>query len=105
MQDLSGPKIRTGPLSGGRPLELREGDELRIEGGDGIGGPGRISTPYAELVRSAREGDRLLLDDGKIELRVVSTSPAELTTVIVTGGPLASTRASTRRACVCRHRL
>jgi pyruvate kinase len=88
MQDLSGPKIRTGPLPGGQPMELREGDELRIEPGDAVGGPGRISTPYAELVRSARADDRLLLDDGKIELRVVRTSPAELTTVVVTGGSL-----------------
>jgi pyruvate kinase len=88
MQDLSGPKIRTGPLPGGQPLELREGDELCIEAGDAVGGPGRVSTPYAELIRSAREGDRLLLDDGKIELRVVGTSPAELTTVVVTGGSL-----------------
>src|SRR5258705_3500368 len=88
MQDLSGPKIRTGPLPGGQPLELHEGDELRIEAGDAVGGPGRVSTQYAELVRSAREGDRLLLDDGKIELRVVGTSPAELTTVVVTGGSL-----------------
>ena len=88
MQDLSGPKIRTGPLPGGQPLALREGDELRIEAGDAVGGPGRVSTRYAELIRSAREGDRLLLDDGKIELRVVGTSPAELTTVVVTGGSL-----------------
>jgi pyruvate kinase len=88
MQDLSGPKIRTGPLPGGQPLQLREGDELRIAAGDAVGEPGRISTPYAELVRMAHTGDRLLVDDGKIELRVVGTSPAELTTVVVTGGSL-----------------
>jgi pyruvate kinase len=88
MQDLSGPKIRTGSLAGGQPLQLREGDELRIEAGDAVGEPGRISTPYAELVRSAHVGDRLLLDDGKIELRVVGTSADELTTVVVTGGSL-----------------
>jgi pyruvate kinase len=88
MQDLSGPKIRTGSLAGGQPLQLREGDELRIEAGEAVGEPGRISTPYAELVRSAHAGDRLLLDDGKIELRVVGTSADELTTVVVTGGSL-----------------
>jgi pyruvate kinase len=88
MQDLSGPKIRTGPLPGGEPLHLREGEELRIVVGDSAGKPGQISTRYAELVRSAHAGDRLLLDDGKIELRVVGGSPTELTTVVVTGGPL-----------------
>ena len=87
LQDLSGPKIRTGPLAGGGPLMLREGEELRIAPGDAEGGPGRIFTPYVELIRSARPGDRLLLDDGRIELKVVSTGP-ELTTVVVHGGPL-----------------
>ncbi len=70
MQDLSGPKIRTSALVGGGPLRLAPGDELKIGAGDEPGGPGRICTPYAELIRSARPGDRLLLDDGRIELRV-----------------------------------
>jgi pyruvate kinase len=88
MQDLSGPKIRTGRLSGGGPIELRAGEELRLVAGDEPGTPGRISVAYAELIRSAQEGDRLLLDDGKIELRVVGSSASELTTVVVAGGPL-----------------
>jgi pyruvate kinase len=87
LQDLSGPKIRTGSLAGDGPIVLREGAELRIAPGDGEGRPGLIFTPYAELVRSARPDDRLLLDDGKIELRVVSAG-AELVTVVVNGGPL-----------------
>lgn len=88
MQDLSGPKIRTGPIVGGGPLLLREGEELAIGPGDTAGQPGRIFTPYAELIRSARPGDRLLLDDGRIELRVVKTGSSELTTIVVSGGPL-----------------
>jgi pyruvate kinase len=88
LQDLSGPKIRTGPNAGGGALQLDEGTEVRIVAGDEPGVPGRISTPYAELVRSARPGDRLLLDDGRIELKVVTATPSELTTVVVAGGPL-----------------
>ena len=88
LQDLSGPKIRTGRLEGGNPIELREGDDLRIAAGDGIGGRVRIFTPYAELIASARSGDRLLLDDGKIELRVTGRSDGELTTTVVNGGTL-----------------
>jgi pyruvate kinase len=88
MQDLSGPKIRTGPIEGGGPLLLREGEEVRIGAGDFSASAGRIFTPYAELVRSARSGDRLFLDDGRLELRVVDTAADELTTVVVTGGPL-----------------
>jgi pyruvate kinase len=88
MQDLSGPKIRTGRLADGQPIQLRPGEELRIAAGDEPGGPGRISTAYGELITAAHEGDRLLLDDGKIELRVVGRSGSELTTVVVAGGPL-----------------
>jgi pyruvate kinase len=88
MQDLSGPKIRTGPLAGGTPLDLQPGAELRIAAGDGIGGTGRVYTPYAPLITSARPGDRLLLDDGRIELRVTGMSEGELVTTVVSGGPL-----------------
>lgn len=88
LQDLSGPKIRTGPVAGGGALTLEEGGTLRISGGEAPGEPGRIFTPYVELLRSARPGDRLLLDDGRIELRVVDASESELVTVVVHGGPL-----------------
>ena len=88
MQDLSGPKIRTGPLAGGAPLPLQPGDELRIAEGDEPGGPGRVFTPFGELIRSAQPGARLLLDDGRIELRVIDRAPGELTTVVVHGALL-----------------
>jgi pyruvate kinase len=88
LQDLSGPKIRTGKLEGGSPIQLARGDELRIAAGDFVGGPGRVSTTYAELTRAARPGDNLLLDDGRIQLRVEDASRDELRTVVVHGGPL-----------------
>ncbi len=87
MQDLSGPKIRTGALAAGAPLSLQEGQEVRIAAGDGEGCEGLLVTPYAELVRSAKPGDRLLLDDGRIELRVTHAGD-QLTTVVVNGGVL-----------------
>jgi pyruvate kinase len=88
LQDLSGPKIRTGRLRGGQPIELRKGEELRVAAGDDEGGPGRIFTPYAELIASAKPGDRLLLDDGKIELKVLGRQDDELVTSVVNGGKL-----------------
>jgi pyruvate kinase len=88
LQDLSGPKIRTGRLRGGQPIDLRKGDELRLAAGDDEGGPGRVFTPYAELIASAQPGDRLLLDDGKIELRVRERSGDQLVTAVVNGGKL-----------------
>jgi pyruvate kinase len=88
LQDLSGPKIRTGRLAGGQAIELRDGDELRLAAGDAEGSPGRIYTPYAELIESAQPGARLLLDDGKIELRVAAKDAGELITQVVNGGML-----------------
>jgi pyruvate kinase len=90
LQDLSGPKIRTGRLRGGQAIDLHKGDELRLAAADEVeeGGPGRVFTPYAELIASAQPGARLLLDDGKIELRVVERAHGELVTVVVNGGKL-----------------
>src|SRR6476660_6705132 len=52
LQDLSGPKIRTGRLEGGTPLSLNDGDRLRIGTGDEVGGPGRIFTTFAGLAKT-----------------------------------------------------
>jgi len=88
MQDLSGPKIRTGPLAGGRAIPVVTGSALHIATGDFIGTAGRVSTGYAELARAVRPADTLLLDDGRIELRVESTDGAEIRTTVVNGGEL-----------------
>lgn len=86
MQDLSGPKIRTGRLEGAQAFQLREGDPLVVATGDFVGGPGRVSTTYAALATSVRAGDRLLLDDGRIELKVEGSDGASIQTRVVNGG-------------------
>jgi pyruvate kinase len=88
LQDLGGPKIRTGRLQDHRPLELKPGDALRIATGDFAGGPGRISTTFAGLAQSVRRGDRLLLADGSIELCVEGTDGNEIQTTVVEGGAI-----------------
>ena len=88
LQDLSGPKIRTGRLRGGQPIDLHKGEEFRLGAGDDEGRTRAGVHPYAELIASAQPGDRLLLDDGKIELRVRERSGGELVTVVVNGGTL-----------------
>ena len=88
LQDLGGPKIRTGRLEGGRPIELQDGERLTIATGDAVGGPGRVSTTFAGLAESVRAGDRLLLADGMIELRVEGVDGGDITTVVVNGGML-----------------
>jgi len=88
LQDLSGPKIRTGTLRGHAPLQLTAGDALTIVAGDFPGEPGRVSTTFPDLPRVVHPGDALLLDDGRIQLRVVETSGREVRTTVVDGGPL-----------------
>jgi pyruvate kinase len=88
LQDLSGPKIRIGPAGPQGPLTLEPGQELRIAAGDAPTEPGRVFTAYAPLVESAKPGDRLLLDDGRIELKVVRGDARELVTVVSNGGTL-----------------
>jgi len=88
LQDLGGPKIRTGTLKDGRPLSIKPGDALRIVIGDFPGEPGRISTTFAPLAHSVRPGDRLLLADGLVELRVEATDGTEILTTVVDGGQI-----------------
>ena len=87
LQDLSGPKIRTGRLVGG-PLRLAAGERLVIAVGDAPGEPGRITTTYAELPGVVHRGDTLLLDDGRIQLRVDETGDGTIHTTVIDGGEL-----------------
>jgi len=88
LQDLSGPKIRTGRLKGGRAIELKDGQTIRIAAGDGEGDEGRIFTTYAELVRKARPGGQLLLDDGRIQMAIETCDNREIVARVIEGGLL-----------------
>ena len=73
LQDLSGPKIRTGQLANHAPIHVNPGQRLTIATGTFVGGPDRVSTTFEGLAKSVTPGSRLLLADGLIELRVEST--------------------------------
>jgi pyruvate kinase len=88
LQDLSGPKIRTGKLQGHAPVPLEPGHALTVAVGDFEGDANRVSTTFADLPRAVRPGDALLLDDGRIQLRVKDVSSNEIQTIVVDGGPL-----------------
>ena len=87
MQDLQGPKIRTGLLHD-KQVRLKTGDHLIITTENIPGDAGRISTTYSDLPHDVRSGDRILLADGLIELRVEGTTASEITCLIVNGGVL-----------------
>jgi pyruvate kinase len=88
LQDLGGPKIRTGVNAGRAPIKIAAGEALRIVTGDEPGRPGQISTTFAGLAASVRPGDRLLLADGLVELRVNATDGHAIDTTVLDGGEI-----------------
>ncbi|MFP4177082.1 MAG: pyruvate kinase [Candidatus Brocadiia bacterium] len=88
MQDLQGPRIRTGSLEGGEYVRLEKGDEVTIEHGDFAGNASRVATEYEHLARDVTGGDSILLKDGMIELTVTQVSPPAVRCRVRTGGVL-----------------
>jgi pyruvate kinase len=88
LQDLQGPKIRTGNLEGGQPVRLSDGARFAITSRDVLGNAERVSTTYTELPRDVEPGDRILLSDGLIELRVAGETGDDVQTTVVYGGEL-----------------
>jgi pyruvate kinase len=87
LADLQGPKIRTGRMEGGA-ITLTKGDRLDITTRDLLGKPGLISTVYQALPTDVQSGSRILMDDGLIELKVVTTSADTVQCIVVEGGIL-----------------
>ncbi|MGQ9876908.1 MAG: pyruvate kinase [Chloroflexus sp.] len=88
LQDLQGPKIRTGPLEHGQPVELVVGQRFVITTEPIIGDAHRVSTTYRALPLDVRQRDRILLSDGLIELVVTGHTDTEVETEVVHGGRL-----------------
>jgi len=88
LQDLGGPKIRTGATGDGRPIVVKTGDRLRIVTGDAPCVPGMISTTFEGLAKAVKFGDTLLIADGLVELRVDSTDGKIIVTTVAEGGEI-----------------
>ncbi|MFQ5879748.1 MAG: pyruvate kinase [Dehalococcoidia bacterium] len=88
LQDLQGPKIRTGPLVDGQPVYLANGAEVTITSETVPGTTQLISTTYPRLAADVRPGDRILLNDGRIELRVLAASGTLVRAQVLHGGTL-----------------
>jgi len=89
IQDLSGPKIRVGKLDNGS-IELIENSFIKITSVDITGNEKMFSTNYPELISDVRKDELILLDDGKLKLRVVSNEVIdnEIECEIMNGGVL-----------------
>jgi pyruvate kinase len=92
MQDLQGLKIRTGQLENQEPVELIDGQQFAITTETIEGNRDRVSTSYDLLPRDVEKGNRILLSDGLIELRVISTTDTEVQCEVVSGGTLGETQ-------------
>ncbi len=87
--DLQGPKLRIGAFESGA-IRLTEGDVLSFTKREAIGGLGRVHLPHPEIFQAVEEGHRLLLDDGKLRLRVVEASDVRIDAEVLTNGYLDS---------------
>ncbi len=86
--DLSGPKIRTGVLNGGQPVQLEQNALFTLTNRSVAGDAREVSTNYAGIARDVKPGARILLDDGAIELIVESTTETDVVTRVLNGGTL-----------------
>ena len=93
--DLQGPKIRVGALKDAEPIFLHRDEKLIIsceEGVEGVAGQNgeltRIGSKYLGLASDVKPGERILLDDGMIELEVLAVEGTEIETQVIHGGLL-----------------
>jgi len=89
LQDLQGPKIRTGKLKGHRPVTLKSGAKVTITTRDVEGTAGLISTTFKGLPDEMHAGSHVLLSDGRIELQVTKVDGEEIHCEVINGGTLA----------------
>ena len=87
LQDLQGPKIRTGEIANGQ-VEIHAGQKLNLTTQDLVGNDQIISIDLPGLVESVLPGNRILLDDGILELQVTGVSADTVETRVVLGGML-----------------
>ena len=85
--DLQGPKLRIGKIDSGS-IRLTQGDILSFVRGEDVGNLGRIQLPHPEIFESVEKGHTLLLDDGKLKLRVVEASDVRIDAEVLSSGLL-----------------
>ncbi|MEY9850801.1 pyruvate kinase [Leifsonia sp. EB41] len=89
--DLQGPKIRLGKFEAG-PYDLAEGDIFKITTDDIIGTKEISSTTFKGLPNDVKAGDYLLIDDGKVRVRVVEVEGNVVTTEVIVAGPVSNNK-------------
>jgi len=89
--DLQGPKLRVGSFVGGK-VELIAGEVLNLDCNPAPGDATRVCLPHPEIFAALTPGARLLLDDGKLRLRVQSVVADRIETIVEVGGLLSNSK-------------
>ncbi len=87
--DLPGPKLRIDEVEGG-VVDLREGSELTLTTGEGIGAADHLSVSWDGLPAAVRPGEEVYLADGRVRLRVLQATAHEVRCAVEVGGAVAS---------------
>jgi pyruvate kinase len=89
LADLQGPKLRLGDFANGR-VNLPAGAEFRLDLDDRLGDGGRATLPHPEVFHALQPGNELLIDDGKVRLKVTDCGPDFAETECLVGGTLSN---------------
>ncbi|RBJ80500.1 pyruvate kinase [Pseudomonas sp. MWU12-2534b] len=87
LMDLQGPKLRVGTFAEGK-VQLVRGQALRLDLDPTPGNAQRVSLPHPEIIAALQPGMDLLLDDGKLRLRVIAKHADAIETTVLNGGEL-----------------
>jgi len=85
--DLQGPKLRVGRFADGA-IQLVQGGKFTLDSSDTPGTAERVFLPHPEILESVSVGDRLLLDDGKLQLKATKVGGGQVETEVIYGGKL-----------------
>jgi pyruvate kinase len=84
LADLQGPKLRVGKFADNK-VDLVEGQTFTLDNNPAPGDAKRVYLPHPEILRSVEAGDRLLIDDGKLQLRAIKANGREIVCTVVAG--------------------
>lgn len=89
LMDLQGPKIRIGKVDGDA-VQINSGDKLVITTNEVLGSSSKVSTSYKSFPNDVKQGETVLVDDGRIQLEVIGIKGDEVETKVIAGGMLKS---------------
>ncbi|GEP56473.1 pyruvate kinase [Reyranella soli] len=87
LMDLQGPKLRLGTFAKG-PMDLKKGQKIRFDMEEAPGTAKRVPLPHPEIFRAAKPDGILLIDDGKVRLRITAHDEATIDTEVEVSGQI-----------------